>query len=85
MLRAGVLNGTDAQPPPEGCGAGNGAGWEASPSLERAILAFAREHLAAFKVPRSIDFEDALPRDVTGKLYTRRLREPYWRGRAAKI
>jgi long-chain acyl-CoA synthetase len=58
---------------------------EASAELEAEILAFAREHLAAYKVPRSIDFEDALPRDVTGKLYTRRLRDPYWVGRAAKI
>jgi long-chain acyl-CoA synthetase len=60
-------------------------GYAASPALEGEILAFAREHLAGYKVPRSIDFEEALPRDVTGKLYTRRLRDPYWRDRAGKI
>jgi long-chain acyl-CoA synthetase len=54
-------------------------GFEASPELEAAILAFAREHLAAYKVPRSIDFLPELPRHPTGKLYTRLLRDEYWR------
>ena len=44
-----------------------------------------RERLAGYKVPRSIDFEDALPRHPTGKLYTRLLRDRYWRGREKKI
>jgi long-chain acyl-CoA synthetase len=60
-------------------------GYAESPKLAEEILAFAREHLAGYKVPRSVDFEEALPRDVTGKLYVRRLRDPYWKGRAAKI
>ena len=45
------------------------------------ILSFARERLAGYKVPRSIDFEDRLPRYSTGKLYTRLLRDRYWAGR----
>jgi long-chain acyl-CoA synthetase len=53
------------------------AGFEPSPALEASILAFAREHLAGFKVPRSVDFEDELPRHPTGKLYTRLLRDKY--------
>ncbi len=57
----------------------------ASSELERAILAFAREHLAGYKVPRSIDFEDSLPRHPSGKLYIRRLRDPYWAGREKRI
>jgi acyl-CoA synthetase (AMP-forming)/AMP-acid ligase II len=61
------------------------AGREPSPELEAEILAFARERLARFKVPRSIDFEAQLPRHPTGKLYTRLLRDRYWRGRDAKI
>ncbi len=48
------------------------------PLVEAEILAFAREHLAGYKVPRSIDFEDELPRHPTGKLYTRLLRDRYW-------
>jgi long-chain acyl-CoA synthetase len=52
-------------------------GYEGSPRLEAEILAFARERLAHFKLPRSIDFERALPRLPTGKLALRRLRERY--------
>jgi long-chain acyl-CoA synthetase len=42
------------------------------------LVAFCRQHLAGFKVPRSIDFTDQLPRLPTGKLYKRKLRDPYW-------
>ncbi len=55
------------------------------PELEAELLAFAREHLAGYKVPRSVDFEASLPRTETGKLYVGRLRERYWQGRARKI
>jgi long-chain acyl-CoA synthetase len=57
----------------------------ASPELEQAILAWAREHLAGYKVPRSIDFEAELPRHPSGKLYIRRLRDRYWAGRDRSI
>jgi long-chain acyl-CoA synthetase len=60
-------------------------GYAASPALAAEILAFAREHLAGYKVPRSIDFEDALPRHTTGKLYTRLLRDRYWQGKERSI
>jgi len=56
-----------------------------SPELASEILAFARERLAGYKVPRSIDFETELPRDTSGKLYIRRLRARYWRGRERQI
>jgi acyl-coenzyme A synthetase/AMP-(fatty) acid ligase len=55
-------------------------GHDVSPELESDILAFGRERLARFKVPRSIDFEEALPRHDTGKLYTRLLKDRYWPG-----
>jgi len=42
------------------------------------LIDFCRQRLAAFKCPRSIDFVDALPREPTGKLAKRRLRDPYW-------
>ena len=60
-------------------------GYEASASLEEEILEFGRGQLARYKVPRSIDFEDELPRHPSGKLYTRRLRDRYWEGRGRKI
>ena len=57
----------------------------ASPELEAAILVHARAHLAGYKVPRSLDFLAELPRHPSGKLYVRRLRDPYWAGRDRKI
>jgi fatty-acyl-CoA synthase len=48
------------------------------PELAAELEAFAREHLGRFKVPRSIDFVDELPRDPAGKLFKRKLRDPYW-------
>jgi long-chain acyl-CoA synthetase len=53
--------------------------------VARDILAFGRGRLAAYKVPRSIDFVDELPRHPSGKIYTRHLRDPYWAGRERKI
>jgi long-chain acyl-CoA synthetase len=49
------------------------------------VVSFAREHLAGYKVPRQISFEDELPRDSAGKLVKRLLREPYWAGRATRV
>jgi long-chain acyl-CoA synthetase len=60
-------------------------GLQPSPQLEAEILAFARQHLAGYKVPRSIDFEARLPRHPTGKLYIRQLRDRYWQGREKRI
>jgi long-chain acyl-CoA synthetase len=61
------------------------AGYEPSPALAAEILAFTRARLAAYKVPRSIDFHARLPRDPTGKLRIRVLRDPYWVGRDRAI
>ena len=47
-------------------------------ALAATLLAFAREHLSHVKVPRQIDFADELPREATGKLYKRLLRDHYW-------
>jgi fatty-acyl-CoA synthase len=60
-------------------------GVSGSPELERELLDFAREHLAHYKCPRSIDFESELPRLATGKLYKRLLRDPYWTGHDTRI
>ncbi len=60
-------------------------GYAPSAELEADILHFARQHLAGFKVPRSVDFEEHLPRHPTGKLYTRLLRDKYWADRASAV
>jgi long-chain acyl-CoA synthetase len=53
--------------------------------LGEELIAFCRGHLAHFKCPRSIDFEDQLPRLPTGKLYKRLLRDRYWNERKSRI
>jgi long-chain acyl-CoA synthetase len=50
-----------------------------------AIIAFARERLAHFKCPTSVDFAEALPRNPSGKILKRELREPYWKGHERRI
>jgi long-chain acyl-CoA synthetase len=56
----------------------------ASPSAED-VIAFARQHLGGYKVPREVTFHDDFPRDHAGKLIKRVLREPYWAGRATRV
>ncbi len=58
---------------------------EAGPALAEELLAFCRQHLAAIKCPRSIDFEEALPRHPTGKLYKRLIKDRYWGNRTSRI
>jgi long-chain acyl-CoA synthetase len=53
------------------------AGVEPSPELAQELLDFAREHLAHYKCPRTVDFVDALPREDTGKIFKRKLRDQY--------
>jgi len=49
------------------------------------VTAFARLHLAGYKVPRSVSFMDELPRTGSGKILKRQLREPYWEGHASRV
>ena len=43
-----------------------------------AIAAFLRDRVAGYKVPRHIEFRNDLPREDSGKLFKRRLRDPFW-------
>jgi len=45
------------------------------------IIAWARERIAGFKVPKSVDVIDELPRNASGKILRRELRAPYWKGK----
>ncbi len=60
-------------------------GVEPSDELARELIAYAREHIAHFKVPRTVDFVAELPRLPTGKLYKRLLRDAYWGKTGSKI
>ena len=53
--------------------------------LAEELMAYCETQLASYKRPRSIDFTDRLPRDESGKLYKRRLRDPYWAGKEREI
>ncbi|KMO76933.1 long-chain-fatty-acid--CoA ligase [Mycolicibacterium chlorophenolicum] len=48
---------------------------------EKDLIAFARERLAAYKCPKSVDITDELPRNPTGKVLKKELRKPHWDGR----
>lgn len=54
------------------------------PSAED-IIAWARERIAGYKAPKSVDFIDALPRNPSGKILRKDLRAPYWEGRDRAI
>jgi len=58
---------------------------DAGPELEAELLEFCKQHLSAIKCPRSIDFEEQLPRHPTGKLYKRLIRDRYWGNKDSKI
>ena len=49
------------------------------------VVAFCRERLAGFKCPRTVDFLDVLPRNASGKILKRELRDPYWAGRDRNV
>jgi len=49
------------------------------------IIAWARSRIAGYKVPKSVDFVDALPRNASGKVLKRDLREPYWAGHDRRV
>ena len=53
-------------------------GVAANDQLADELLAYAREHIAHYKCPRSVDFMDELPRLPTGKLYKRLIKDRYW-------
>ena len=60
-------------------------GAQAGPELAAEIIGSLTGRLARMKWPRSVDFVDEMPRDPSGKLHKRRLREPYWAGQDRTI
>jgi len=50
-----------------------------------AVIAWARERIAGYKAPKSVDFIDMLPRNASGKVLRRELRKPYWEGRSRNV
>jgi acyl-CoA synthetase (AMP-forming)/AMP-acid ligase II len=60
----------------------------AAPGAEPApedVIAWARQRIAGYKAPKSVDFIEALPRNASGKVLRRELRKPYWEGRSRNV
>ena len=49
------------------------------------LITFSRARLAGYKVPKSVDFAEELPRNPSGKLLKRELRKPYWENQAREV
>ncbi len=54
-------------------------------ALTEEILGFCKDKLAKYKTPRTVDYIEEMPRDPNGKLYKRKLRDPYWEGHEKAI
>jgi fatty-acyl-CoA synthase/long-chain acyl-CoA synthetase len=52
---------------------------------EDELTSYAKDHLAGYKVPRSISWIDELPKTGSGKVLKRELRAPYWAGRSSQV
>ncbi|WP_206072319.1 AMP-binding protein [Antrihabitans stalactiti] len=55
------------------------------PTTADEVIAFCRDRLAAYKAPRTVDFVAELPRNASGKILKRELRQPFWAGRARNV
>ena len=52
---------------------------------EDVIIAYSREKIAGFKCPKTIKFINEIPRNPTGKVLRKDLREPYWKGKQRNV
>src|SRR5262245_6192650 len=52
---------------------------------EADVLGYAREHMAGYKIPRSVTFATEIPRNASGKILKRVLREPFWSGQSRQV
>jgi len=52
---------------------------------EADVIAWARERIAAFKAPKSVDIIPLMPRNASGKILRRELRAPYWEGQERQV
>ena len=53
---------------------------------DQELIEFCREHIAGYKVPKSVSFqEEALPKSGPGKVLKRELRKPFWEGKESGI
>jgi acyl-CoA synthetase (AMP-forming)/AMP-acid ligase II len=58
---------------------------EGETATEEEIIGYCREHLAGYKIPRSVDFIDDLPKTDTGKILKKIIKAPYWKDKDVRI
>jgi fatty-acyl-CoA synthase/long-chain acyl-CoA synthetase len=58
---------------------------ESEALTEERLIAWARDYLAGYKLPRSVSFIDEIPRNASGKILKKVLREPFWQGRERRV
>ena len=58
---------------------------EGHTATEAELIDYCKESLASYKCPKSVDIVELLPRNPTGKILKRDLRQPYWQGRESSI
>lgn len=58
---------------------------EGASATEDELMEFCRGRLGGFECPSSVDFIDSLPRNASGKVLKRELREPYWVGQSRRV
>lgn len=52
---------------------------EGAAVTEEALIQFCKEKLASYKKPKSVDFIDELPKNASGKVLRKELKEPFWK------
>jgi fatty-acyl-CoA synthase/long-chain acyl-CoA synthetase len=58
---------------------------EGASMTQEQVIAHSRDHLASYKIPRSVTWSPELPKTGSGKILKRDLRAPFWAGRASKV
>ena len=58
---------------------------EGATMTEDDVVVHARQHLAGYKIPRSVTWSPELPKTGSGKILKRDLRAPYWEGRSRYV
>ena len=56
-----------------------------TPQSEDELIHLAKDKLGGVKAPKSVDFIEALPRNASGKILRRHLRDPYWAGKDRQV
>ena len=58
---------------------------EGATVTEQEIINFCKDKLARYKAPKSVEFVDVIPKNPSGKILKRELRDKYWEGSDRKV